>query len=137
MNVDKNNAKEKTKKENSPFWYKSLLEYYYKLYWLDADRANSIDDFDKKLPETISINDSLWLWIFNATERYDSSSTHSAENKEDESFLNKLLTTKQRSDNISWLYWLFIELESFTNSFEQYVKWVNLQVVSMAKKASW
>jgi hypothetical protein len=137
MNVDKNNAKEKQKKENSPFWYKSLLEYYFKLYWLEYDRANSIDDFNKRLSETISINDSLWLGILNATERYDSSSNHATASKEDESYLNKLLSTKQRSDNISWLYWLFIELESFTNSFEQYVIWVNLQVISMAKKASW
>jgi hypothetical protein len=137
INVDKNNAKEKKKKENSPFWYKSLLEYYFKLYWLEYDRANSIDDFNKRLSETISINDSLWLGILNATERYDSSSSHSAASKEDESYLNKLLSTKQRSDNISWLYWLFIELESFTNSFEQYVIWVNLQVKSMSEKASW
>ncbi|MFA5916639.1 MAG: hypothetical protein WC850_00210 [Candidatus Gracilibacteria bacterium] len=137
MNVDKNNAKEKQKKENSPFGYKSLLEYYFKLYGLEYDRANSIDDFNKRLSETISINDSLGLGILNATERYDSSSNHATASKEDESYLNKLLSTKQRSDNISGLYGLFIELESFTNSFEQYVIGVNLQVISMAKKASW
>ncbi len=136
-NVDKNNAKEKEKKANSPFWHKNLLEYYYKLFWLDYNRANSMDDFNDRLPWVISINDSLWLGILNVSERYDSSSSHAKSSKEDEVYLNKLLSTKQRSDNMSWLYWLFIELESFTNSFEQYVKWVNLQVKSMAEKGSW
>jgi predicted RNA-binding protein with RPS1 domain len=137
INAETNKENNKKIKENSPFSMKNLLEYYFNLYWLEYERVNSIDDFLKTIEELKSITDSVDWQILNVPSKYGQFVLQSIQDKENENELNKLLSTKQRVDNVDYLYSLFMELSSFTTTFEIYVQWVRTQVLKMDEKASW
>lgn len=136
INSETNKEKNKKVKDNTPFSMKNLLEYYFNLYWLEFERANSIDDFLKTIEELKTLNDSADWQILNVPKKYGQFVIQSIEDKENEKELNKLLSTKQRVDNVDYLYWLFVELSSFTTTFEIYVQQLRQQVLKMDEKAS-
>lgn len=129
-----NKEKEKKVKENNPFSKKNLLQYYFNLYWIEYDRANSIDDFLKTLEESKALQDSAEWQVLDVSNKYNQFTKQSALDKDSEKELNKLLSTKQRVNNVDYLYGLFIELSSFTTTFEIYVQWLNIEINKMNKK---
>jgi hypothetical protein len=122
INAETNKEDTKKVKTNSPFSMKNLLEYYFKLYSLEYERANSIDDFLSAIEDSKSIQDTAGTQIMDAPERYNQFVLHSNDEKENEKELVKLLSTKQRVDNVDYIYGLFLELSSFTSTFEIYVQ---------------
>ena len=82
INSETNKDKSKKVKDNTPFSMKNLLEYSFNLYWLEFERANSIDDFLDTIEELKTLNDSVDWQILDVPEKYGQFVIQSIEDKE-------------------------------------------------------
>lgn len=137
INTDKNKAKEENYLNSSSYWAMWLIEQYYNSLWIEAWKANSIENIQRLENQLKAIQDSWNTETINATQKYVQFLSQYSEDEKDNRLLAELLYSKQKHDNIDFMNWMFSELASFTNSFEIYVKWIRSQILKMDKKPTW
>lgn len=111
--------KDPSKDKNSS---NSLLEKYYKAYWLDYKRRNDITIFNSDSQELSSIIQSTDSQITDATNRIQQLETYLSEQEKEVDLMKKDISTKFTQENFSQLHNQLIEINNFTKSITQYTK---------------
>lgn len=137
LNIEKNKTDTQQSKDNSSYSANSLLKQYYSKYWLDYDRANSMDAVYSMEAQLKSINDSTENSITDAADKYNQYLQSTQDDQTNNELLSDIINTKEKYDNMSDLSWVFWDLFSFTNTFEVYVQWLVTQIKKMSEKQTW
>ncbi len=137
VNTDKNKQKEEKIRQRSPYSFNGLAEQYYSRYGLEFNKANSLENLTRVEGQLKTITDSANTEILEANKKYDQFLMNLLQIKDENRMITDILFSKQKNDNIEFLYWIFSELSSFTNTFEIYAKWLSEVVQKMSEKPVW
>lgn len=128
--------KELNEKPNEPKISKDLINEYFKNYWLEYDRINDLDIFNKKECEIASVINSAEEQITKSPIKNTACENMEYKNKLNE-IIRKNIDSNIVSDDLKDFDNQFVELSAFLANFPQYASEVKIIVAKMLNKPSW
>ncbi len=130
-----NKSKGKNNPQEDKYSSNSLLEKYYKAYWLDYKRRNDLDNFTKNKEELASIIQSTDSQITDAQQRINQLELLLAEKDDEVEIMKKDISEKFTQENLQEFHNQLIEVNNFTKSITEYTNtlWELIQAMDKIK----